>query len=400
VSDVALLVQHGHGKSDKIARALETGELNGVIYAPRNERPDNLLAYIDSIADSFSDATQIIDPQFYACTVAGGTMGRLQEYPFFRPDLQYRNFIAASDIVSYVRAVIDFQVSTRVTHLCSPTIAVDSFNDRWNSIAFNLAAETINYHQAIADPRPLLISLVLHEQAFRSASQLDDFLDVLTDFDCAGFYIVLVHESTTFTQVVNSNSLAGLLYAVHVLTNLNDFDVYAGYADFLSLALHAVGATGTSCGWNSGLRRFNFARFEPSTGGRRPRARYSSLPLLNSITITPDFDAISRLGEVGRVLSRTRYDRGFTRELPSHVSWDESTSSLHHWEVLHRGIRDVVAAGETRERLSHLERAMRTAQDLYGRLSRAGVPFDSSSGPNHIRDWASGIAEFRTRAGV
>ncbi|MEJ0072136.1 MAG: hypothetical protein WDO24_29310 [Pseudomonadota bacterium] len=67
--------------------------------------------------------------------------------------------------------VADFQSGLRVSHICSPTVSIDAFNDRWNSVALNIAAESINVHQRIGDRRPLLISLVVHEQALRSAAQ-------------------------------------------------------------------------------------------------------------------------------------------------------------------------------------------------------------------------------------
>lgn len=397
---MSLLIQHGHGKSDKIERALDAGDATGVIYSPRNESPDNLLSYIGDLGRNYPDSIQIIDPQFYATVIIGGNMGKLTDYPYFAPDLRFRDFRSASDVTRHVRNTLDFQRASAVTHLCSPTVCIDSFNDRWSAIAINLAAESINYHSTARESRPLLVSLVIHEQALRARDLLDEFLDEITDLECRGFYVVMRHESSNFTQAVDPGSMEGLLYATHVLHELNEFDVYVGYSDFIALSLHAAGATATACGWNNGSRRFGFGRFEPQSGGRRPKPRYSASPLLNSIPITPEFDVIAGLGEANRVISDTRYDAAFRTQQPSSVPWDETVSALHHWQVIHDEIADVAGRGDSDARLRVVEGKIRAATALYGRLANAGAQFDGAAGSAHLAEWANALAEFRNHAEI
>ena len=397
---MSLLIQHGHGKSDKIERALDSGDAVGVIYSPRNESPENLVSYVGDLSSRYPDSIQIIDPQFYAAPIIGGNMGKLIDYPYFAADLRYRDFRSASDITRHVRNTLDFQRASRVTHLRSPTVCIDSFNDRWSAVAINLAAESINFHSATREPRPLLVSLLIHEQALRARDQLDEFLDEITDLECSGFYLVMRHESSNFTQAVDPASMEGLLYATYALRELNDFDVYVGYSDFIALPLHAAGATATACGWNNGSRRFGFGRFEPQSGGRRPKSRYSASPLLNSIPVTPEFEMIARLGESDRVISDTRYDAAFRTQQPSSVPWDETLSALHHWQVIHDEISDVSRGSDTDTRLRAVERKLRSADALYQSLMRAGAQFDGAAGPVHLADWANALAEFRNHAEI
>jgi len=394
---MTFLVQHGYGKSDKIERALDECGASGVIYAPRSETPDSLAAYIDKLSRKPRCAIQLVDPQFYATTVPNGNMGKLIEYPYFRPDLSVRNFRAPRDITQMVGATLEFQRRLAVTHLCSPTIAIDAFNDRWSSIALNLASESIGFAAVMGDGRPLLVSLLIHEQALRSQEQLEEFLDELTDLECHGFYIVIRHEGGGFSQLLDPASVNGLLYAIHVLSEVNEFEVYVGYSDFISPLLHAAGATATASGWNNGLRRFSFARFEPQAGGRRAKPRYSSRPLLNFIPITPEFDAIAALRLTNAVISGTSYDRGFRSGTPSMLGWDDTTSALHHWQVLVRLISDTIAAGDTVGRLAHIEARISEAIELYRRLDRARIPFEVAAGPGHLSAWGAGLREFRAQ---
>ncbi len=397
---MALFIQHGHGKSDKIEQAFEAGYASGVVYAPRNEIPANLSAYIQRLRTEFPDALQMVDPQFYAATVIGGQFGKLVDYPYFHPELQYRHFVAPDALTRYAREVIDYQRSLDVSHICSPTISVDSFRDKWNSVALNLAAASIDYHASTGDARPLVVSILAHEQALRSHAEVDELLDILTDLECAAFYVVVRHEKSTYNQNINPSSLASLLYMVHVLRVINEYDVYVGYIDLLSPILHATGVSATACGWNYGLRRFSFGRFEPSTGGRRPKARYGSLPLLNAIAITPELDLVARAGFLKEVLTGTDYDSPFQGVVPSSVVWSEETSALHHWNMLHNGITRIVAAEGIPDRLERATRMVESASSLYTRISRSGVPFEAASGPSHLNEWANGIEQFRTTSGV
>jgi hypothetical protein len=395
---MSILAQHGHAKSNKIEEALRNGTIGGIIYGPRNEKPDSLIRCIENIAVEFPQALRLIDPQFYACTVAGGRTGKLDEYEYFNSDLSYRDLRTGNDIQRYVHAAIDFQLRTSVTHICAPTLAIDSLNDRWSALAVSFAEESIAHYRRVNDRRRLLVSFVIHEQALRDEGQVDEFLDLLTELSCDSFYLVLNHEASSYTQDENSDTLAGFLYLIYVLTQLNGCSVYVGYSDFISIVLHAVGAGATGSGWNQGERRFSMAKFEPKTGGRRAVPRYSSRPLLNSISITPEMDAIYELRYIRRILSGTRYDAQFRDHLPSTVDWPDRISALHHWETLHDLVEPMEGEATVTARIDRAVAQIERAQTIYGQLR--DVPFSPQSGPNHLVSWLNGIESFRSRAGI
>ena len=216
-----------------------------------------------------------------------------------------------------VRQVIDYQLNLRTSHICAPVVAFDSFNDRWNSVAFSMAAESVSYFGEVDDQRPLLVSFVINENAFRSNPEFEEFLDIITDLECEGFYLVIRRTEREYSQGMEQDLLSSILYMTHTLASLNEFEVFYGYCDFLGIPLHAAGATGTACGWTQGLRRFTFGRFEQSSGGRPARDRMSSLPLLNTIFINPELDNIERLDLLEQVLTNTRFDRELKNRSPS-----------------------------------------------------------------------------------
>ena len=397
---MVLLAQHGWGKSDKIERGLELGSLGGIILSPRDESPPVLETFARRLREDNPGLTVFIDPQYYATTVTNPRSGRLPEYDYFRPEMIYRDFVGATAISRVVRSVVDFQVGLPVSHICAPVIAFDSFGDRWNSIALSMAAEAITYYVSMADERPLLVSFLINENAFRTVPEFEEFLDIVTDFDCEGFYLIVRRTDNEYRQGMDPPLLSSLLYMTHTLGTLNEFDVYFGYCDYLSIPLHAAGATGTACGWTQGLRQFTFNRFEPSTGGRPPRERYSSLPLLNSIFINPELDNIESEGMLQDVLTNTSFDRVLNASPPSGVPWPADISALHHWESLAAGIGELPTDIGPSDRLDLLDAIVTESMGCYRRLSEAGLRLDGASSSAHLSQWERAIAEFRDRSNI
>ena len=88
-----------------------------------------------------------------------------------------------------------------------------------------------------------------------------------------------------------------------------------------------LGAKTISCGWFSSLRQFSIAKFENKPegegGGRQARARYTSIPLLNSILVIPELQTIHDSGLVNKVLTNTSYD-SVMQTKPGDASWPKN----------------------------------------------------------------------------
>lgn len=388
-----LFAQHGWGKTDKIDRGLETGHIDGVIIGPHDEDPDNLPTFVNQIAELPGDPDVMVDPQTYVSLLPNANEGKLPLYDYYHPNLSLRDF-SPRKVQRFVQEALDFQRGLQVSSIISPTIIQDSFTDRTSQIALSLAQESIEYWDGIADDdRPLFVAFVFAESSLSSHNQVAEFLDTISLYDVPGFYLVIDRNDAVYSQDFQPSRLCEFLKMIYSLRR-GRFEVICGYCDFLGILYTAVGAHACATGWSQKLRRFNRRRFLPSRGGRQPRDRYSSLPLINSIFMT-ELDACQEAGRLRAVKSNTPYDRVFDgHSMPSGVSWSTESATLHHWASLATAFQNV-SGGTMRDRLQVLSQMVTQAQALYEDLATQGITFEVQNGPSHLRSWADALEAFR-----
>ena len=300
---MSLYLQHGYGKSTRITDAYADGSTSGVVFSPRNEKKDNLDAYIAELRATGS-FTLMMDPQFHISTQTPPKDRYLpQDYGYYQPGLTASNFTKTAQIQGYAADTLNFQHAMDLDRILSPTVILSTFSDRWTQIAHQLAEASVAHHAGMSSPKPLLLSFVLCETSLDSRTEVDQFLDELTTYDVDGFYICIVRDEATYTQHFDPDRLAHLMYATYVLGDLNDFEVVFGYSDYLGLPLRAAGATVFASGWSQSLRQCHAGTFiKVDRMGRRPLFRYSSGPLLNTILLS-ELEQIHSFGRLNDVLS-------------------------------------------------------------------------------------------------
>lgn len=89
-----------------------------------------------------------------------------------------------------------------------------------------MASESITYYASVDDGRPFLASLLINENAFHSDPEFQEFLDIVTDFDCDGFYSVLRRTDSEYRQDMEASLLSAALCMTHTLKTLDEFDVF------------------------------------------------------------------------------------------------------------------------------------------------------------------------------
>jgi len=318
--------------------------------------------------------------------------------------LSIRTHFSGTRIQGYVKECLDYQHQTfgsNLGYLISPTILFDAFRDSWSQISLNMAVESADYHSNLNSPQPLLISLVISETAFQTMDAVEEFLDALTEIDTQGFYIILRRNSASVQNAMESAPFGRFMYFCHVLTTINEYDVIVGYSDWHSFLLEAAGVTHTATGWHQNLRQFSLARFQPSSGGRRPRKRYSSAPLLSCPLINPELQDIYMANLLPRVLSGSSHDAILQNGPASgEANWSDEISCLAHWYSLNALSQRLSALPTQLGRIQEAERLMQNALTLYTQLSSKNVSFDPLTGPDHIREWQDSLQEFRGLAGV
>jgi hypothetical protein len=190
-----------------------------------------------------------------------------------------------------------------------------------------------------------------------------------------------------------SDRLANLLYVAYTLAEPNEYDVIAGYADWIGLLLQAVGAKYCATGWGLGLRHLQWSRFEHGGFGRQPKERYSSVPLLNSVFLE-ELEACWRAKRIEPVLSGLPQDKPFTATNPLNVQWPQEASTLQHWAALSTASRSIGGRALT-GRIADLERRIDEASAAYVDLMHHGVQFSLSTGPSHLQQWKAAIETLR-----
>ena len=391
---MTILAQHGWGKSDKIQRGIANGSIQGVIMSPRDETPANLASFLSEIHDDFPNTERLVDPQLYVGTIWPVRDGKLPDYEYYRQRLTPISFSVA-EVQRFVRLTLNWQSGLDVSAVVSPTVMVDDLNSQWAQIAMMFAQETIAQHDRT---KPLLISLVVSEDALRYRSLVDNWLDDLTQLDVDGFYIVVRRASETYRQNYDPDVLSSLLWICYSLAEINQYHVFSGYTDMVTLLLHAVGVTGTAAGWYGTLKQFTLRRFQPVSGGRQALDRYSSRPLLNSIYMT-ELDGIYSGGGVTRVLSGTSFDAQFNGPPnPENVPWPLSVSALHHWHVL-ADTSTSLTGNTLGDRLDSAHTQIARALALYTQMATL-VTFATETGQTHLEQWLDGLERFRVDVGV
>ncbi len=395
---MAIFVQHGHGKSDKIDAALEAASVDGVIFGARNEKLANLEACIATVREQNSQV--LFDPQFYVSALVPANDRFLPEYPYYKVGRTSADFVGVKKIMSYVKATLDFQMTLAPDRILSPTVIFDTFESKWCQTALNLADASLDFHSGLHKAPPLLLSFVIGEQALESASELDAFLDQITSWQTMfGTYIIYSREDSSYSQRFSAERMAHAMYLSYVLGNINDLEVLNGFSDFCGLLFRSVGSTTFATGWSQGLRQFHRRSFtKQKPGGQPARLRYTSTPLLSSILLS-ELEQIFENGNLDQVLSGVPSDSIINEATsPEASDWSLRSSELHHWESL-KALEHEIGL-DVATNLSSFEEKIASAQQLYLTLAKEGVVFGPQTRPDHLEEWSEAIETFREIAGL
>lgn len=395
---MSLLAQHGYGKANKIDRALQLNDISGVILSPKAESLEKLVEFSNSLHGKYPTANIYFDPQFYICGMQGDvTPGKLLEYPYYSSGLTRANLSVPANLHNYAKEVIDLQRSLYVSDFFSPSIAFDDFNGRESQTVIALAYESIELTDA---ENELYVSLCVHENAFRNKSAMEDFLNVISLLDVKGFYIIIERNNNNDkSTVMNSGILSNIMWFIYTLSELNGFEVIVGYSDLLSIPLSAVGHANFACGWYNNLKMFASGNFRPTTGGRRPRKRYTSGVLMSPLLLVPEIATLNRLGITEQIITSSQYNNLIYPTL-NDISWTDEISCLHNWHTLSSILDEIKLQEAVSNKLDYVISKIMVASQKYRTINERGLPLDTKSNNSHLSIWLSAISDFRTRAGI
>jgi hypothetical protein len=276
---MAFYIQHGYGKGQKLRELVDLCEVEGVILSPADEDTSNLADTARWLNES--GLRPLIDPQTYLYTTQPAGRGRNHGSHNIEFDgLSWAQ--GAQSVSKHIRSVGTLNRSINPNGLwISPGPMQDSFTDVWTPLSVQFARTASEEWGADRT----LATIAVEESGLADWLSIERWLDVATTMPVAGFYILVSRASTTYPAAPWPPArLANLLRLVHVLANVNGFQVIWGYADLEGVLASAVGASGTASGWSYTLRQFSSSKWlNPATGGRPatvrvPMSRLWSLP--------------------------------------------------------------------------------------------------------------------------
>ena len=391
---MTIFAQHGWGKSTMVHDGVTNRSVAGVIVSPRDETPMNLGKLLDEVAAIAHDAERFVDPQLYSSTIPNPHDIYLPHYPHYRKGLSSISF-SPNELTNIVSDTFEWQSKLNVTAVVSPTVLVDVLGSQWAQVSMMFAQEAVNQHSG---KKPLLISIAVDEDALRDSRALNSWLNDLTTLQADGFYIVVRRTMEGYQQHFEPSNLSGLLSICYSLAELNKYKVIVGYSDIVTLLLHAVGVTGTACGWHFNLKQFSRSRFRKSSGGQWRPPRYTSSELLSSVTFA-EMGTLYNSNLSGSVLSGTQYDAAFSGgTAPTTQDWPIHDATLHHWDVLTNMVKNL-ANRPLIDRLDVVQRLIPLAGTRVARFEQQGI-LTTGAYSEHLHGWSESLKRFRAYYGI
>ncbi len=369
-----------------VADALRAGHIGGAILSPANEEPADLDALIAACKAARNGAEVMIDPQLYVSVMTGARQTHLGSHGWYPAKALKPASFTLRETQRIVRAALDWQYQRHVTTVIAPSIPITALDrDPYAQIAYMMAEEACEHHVDTKRPEPLLISLIVREDALQRTESVREFVDRLRGLEPApaGVYLIVERLNQGYTPVFEERALANLLWCCHVLGNLDGLRVILGYTDMVGVLGQAAGAQASACGWHQKLRYFQRQNWMPSTGGGRARLRYTSAPLFDSLLVTPEVTSIQAVGLYPQARSGTPFDA----TVPEEGAWTPTTSTQHHWASIGRALAPITAAASPADRLEAIERLLVKGLALGLAIEKKGIPFENRRPAGHLESW-------------
>ena len=364
-------IQHGYGKGSKIGNVSDAGNVDGVILSPADEDPVALAATADAARNSGLEV--FIDPQTYVYAVTPTGSGRNHEaHGLNLTDLHWSQ--SASATTAQVQAVERANAAIGITgKKIAPTVLQASFADIWTPLAIQYA-RTASSEWGAADT---LASIVVDDAAFADWRTVEDWLDVATTLDIAGFYLLVDRRRREYPPVPwDKARLKNILRLIYRLSVLNDYEVVWGYSDFEGMLGLVAGADATAAGWSYSLRQFTVSKWQPSpAGGQAPTPRFSLARLW--APVRAEAEAAPLFGSSLRdELFGPRYIRRFSSE--SFATWSRLEAQEQHLRLLARLGNRIVEEGDVGARLEATQSWLDSARVRLQRAAREGIALPPS----------------------
>ncbi len=385
-----LLAQDGHGGGGVVEKGLKDNLLEGVVLSSLHMSPEKLKETSKTLRGTYKDKVFLFDSHFYTSYIpSANNFAKLGLHPYYKKikkGLKNRSF-TPSTIPGFTSDVLAYQMELGLEYIVSPSVIINGFDSASSLISAQLQAEAEKQFKK----GKLLHSLPISESSLKDEEGFKVFLNELTLSKASGFYIFVERLESGFPMWSDPNTLAKFMYLVYTLAQ-SDFEVFCGYVDLVGILLYATGAKGISSGWWQKQRQFTGQQFL-KRGGRRPRQKYTSTSLLNSIYLDPDVKILPEIGFEKQVLKGTGYDTELLKDLDS-MPWSNQNSRLHYWAVLNKLLLELNQKDSLDKKLKLIKSKIKVASSLYKEMEGKRGKFSQESGASHLSVWKKAITLF------
>lgn len=393
-----ILAQHGFGPGDKLLEGIRVGAIAGAVLSPRYLAPTRIRPQIDELTRSGVQC--LVDPEFYAAeltTHESPNLGALEEWDYFRYPRR-ADLISGGAVEETLRRSYATQADLNLREWIAPNVFVRNADSIDTAVAINFIAKAKSVATDFGDA-PIFATLALHRDAVLSRRVFLDILDTLTALDTPpdGYYLIVGSSETNSSgsqirsDLYTPQVISAWMYANYVLS-INGARVINGYAHLLSPLLGACGAEASASGWFSGLRKFCLDRYiRQQAGGRYPRIRYVSAPLVANVLQTEYAAYREVVPEVENGLTTDAYyrDREPSRTEAAVQSWDALSS-----------LSGMLGSGDVFNDLAAFGGSLARARRLWEQIRASGFVNEIEPNLERIEAMSAGISLFSELAEI
>lgn len=390
-----LLAQHGAAKGKKIDIAMESGFLEGVIFAPREERIVSIFEYCNK-SNELNRTNTFLDPQLYYSTFDGDIFKYLEsgiDYPVKITRRDWRK--KSPELMTYL------ETHAKNSEIISDSLITPGFYIQNLDWRFDYCLDIYQYCYETYNFKRYYLSLLIDSSFFHSKSDVDEMLeDIIENIDNKdGIYLTICNEKTQEKnyEYFDAQNLANILYFIYTLQR-NGFKIATGYTFVNSVLFAMLNTEYVASGWFNNIRKFSKDRFEETESMGRRKKRYLSLPLYTYITFE-DINNVKNLIDGRRLLSGCNIDN---LVLDNQDSISFVDLEQQYWQALSIKINEINELVGLSNKITFLLDDLNEAKSLYGEIldklkdnKEAYNRIKTNS--KHLDSWIMGIETFKNR---
>ena len=390
-----IFIQHGPSWKPKTDEILKMDLAKGIIWDPREESIDRIKDIKKNTAD-YRNIINMVDPKLYYAQFNTAIPKKLEDLKYYPNNMIIdRNYLRDTDKVKNdILEVIKFEQDLSVNYFVSPTLYIESFNERFVDKIYDI----YDWFDEMTPNVEKYATLLIHESAFDNSTYMNEFIDDFSNYigRYNGIYLIIDRDnSSNIRNSFSPNRLSSVMQFIYFMKKMQ-FNVIVGYCGIESINYMAVGADIIGTGWFYSLRKFNRIEkgFEESSRMGHPKKRYTSINLLSELKIDENIETIPEQSknELQKIIFNNRpIDEKFLNN--SYDTIPTNTDFIQYFDTMNVLSDTFEKFASVEEKINYLELIINNAIKnikLYNEKNPLGQLTSK-----HLEDYKSAISSFK-----